>query len=182
MATEWDPRFCPSFTPLEVFELGAFEGKYLNEIKEVPKSWKDKLYRANKHVKPGAPADVKMNYYGVKSRQGLSEWQKKGWIDKEDPEGWMGWYIRYWFGRRIPKIDERQIKRFRSFVARHQAQVSKGCRLNDAKCRPRQRQGLLQWGWDSETDWSPEQQRKNAERIAKLAGAKLVDLNPSEKW
>lgn len=182
MSTTWDPRFCPSFTPLEVFERGAFEGKYLNEIKEVPSSWKSKLHKSGKHVKPGDPADPKINYYSVKSRSSLSEWQKKGWITKEDPEGWMGWYIRYFFGRRIPKLDETQIKRFRSFVARHQAQVSKGCRVSDEKCRPRQRQGLLQWGWDSTTDWSVEQQKKNAERIAKQAGASLVVLGPSEKW
>lgn len=182
----WDPTFCPSYTPLEMFELGIFEGKYLNEIKEVPAAWKAKLHASGKHVKPGQPADPSINRFGVKARMPLSNWKKKGWLFPEDPEGWVAWYIKYFLGRRVPEMDAVQIKRFRSFVARHQAQVSQNCSIKDFGCRPRQRQGLLQWGWDSTTPFTESQQKKNAERIARAAGASIgvpaLEQMPSAKW
>lgn len=182
----WDPTFCPSFTPLEMFELGVFEGKYLNNIKEVPGAWKARLYQKGKHVKPGQPADVSMNYYGIKARMPLSNWKEKEWLFPEDPEGWVAWYIKYFLGRRVPEMDAVQIKRFRSFVARHQAQVSINCKLKDRTCRAKQRQGLLQWAWDSTTEFNQTQQAANLARIAKLAGAQVgvpaLEQIPSAKW
>ena len=35
----WDPNFAPSFTPLEMLEMGVFEGKYINGIPGVPPEW-----------------------------------------------------------------------------------------------------------------------------------------------
>lgn len=182
----WAPDFCPSFTPLEMFKLGVFEGKYLNGIKEVPASWKQELCRLNKHVKPGQPANPDINYYGIKARMPLSNWKEKGWLFDQDPEGWVAWYIKYFLGRRIPEMDMVQIKRFRSFVARHQAQVTQNCKIKDKNCRARQRQGLLQWAWDSTTEFTAEQQTKNANRIAKAAGASLgrpaAESIASSRW
>lgn len=165
----WDKRFGPSYTPLEMLRLGVFEGKYINNIKEVSASWK----QLPTVVGPKDPPDVNLNYYKVKSRQPLSEWKANGWIDDVDPEGWFAWYIKYYLGRRLPEIDDRQIKRWRSFVARHMGQVAANCRLGDDTCRPVQRQGLLQWAWDSSIRYDERTVLKNATRVAKLAGTKV---------
>lgn len=38
MSKIWDSRFAPSYTPMEMIELGIFEGIYVNAIKDIPKS------------------------------------------------------------------------------------------------------------------------------------------------
>jgi hypothetical protein len=133
--------FAPNFSPKEMLELGVFEGKYCNDCRdELPKSW-------FASAKISDVADPALNYFGVKSRQPLSVWREKGWIYGPDPRGWFQWYCRYYLGRRIPEVDEKQIKRWRAF-ARHAAQVRANCDPGDWTCRPRQRQGLLQWAHD----------------------------------
>jgi len=133
--------FEPHFSPKEMLELGVFEGKYCNDCRdELPKSW-------FASAKISDVADPALNYFGIKSRQSLSVWREKGWIYGHDPRGWFQWYCRYYLGRRIPEVDEKQIKRWRAF-ARHAGQVRANCDPGDWTCRPRQRQGLLQWAHD----------------------------------
>jgi hypothetical protein len=50
-------------------------------------------------------------------------------------------------GRRMAD-DARQIKRWKQ-IARHSAQLKKHCEPGDVFCRPRQRQALLHWAYDS---------------------------------
>ena len=72
---------------------------------------------------------------------------EKGWIFKEDPLGWFQWYCRFKMGRRLPNIDEIQIKRWKNFN-RHVIAIKKNCEIGDLSCRKRQRQAILQWGYD----------------------------------
>jgi hypothetical protein len=139
----FDPEFKPQLTPKEVLEIGVFGGKYMTDCTdEFPKSWfaKAKLCH-EKH-------DKTLNYFGVNASQPLSVWRAKGWIYKDDPRGWFQWYCRYYMGRRIPEEDARQIKRWKA-IARHIFQIKKNCRAGDEACRPRQRQALLHWAYDT---------------------------------
>lgn len=138
------PEFQPDLTPKQMLELGVFGGKYMTDCKdEFPESWfaKAKLC-PERH-------DPKLNFFGVNASQPLSVWVEKGWIYDDDPRGWFQWYCRYYMGRRCPD-DERQIKRWKA-VRRHIAQLKKNCRPGDHECRPRQRQALLHWAYDSRT-------------------------------
>ena len=75
------------------------------------------------------------------------QWLEKGWIFKEDPLGWFQWYYRFSIGRRIPHIDEIQIKRWKNF-RRHVIAIKKNCESADINCRRRQRQAILQWAYN----------------------------------
>jgi hypothetical protein len=44
-----------------------------------------------------------------------------------------------------------------------------------------QRQGLLQWGWDSSEIYTPEKVQKNAQRLAKITSSTL-DSMANEKY
>ncbi len=140
---DFHPDFKPDLTPKEMLELGVFGGKYMTDCrKEFPKSWFARAKLSPDH------GDPKLNYFGVDASKPLSYWQEKGWIHPDDPRGWFQWYCRYYMGRRMPEEDERQIKRWKAF-GRHAAQVRKNCRSGDLACRPRQRQALLHWAYDS---------------------------------
>lgn len=139
----FDIRFRPDLTPAQMLRLGVFGGKYMTDCtQEFPKNWfvKAKLC-PERH-------DPKLNFFGINASQPLSVWRKKGWIYHEDPRGWFQWYCRYYMGRRIPKEDERQIKRWIA-IRRHIAQVIKHCELGDFNCRSKQRQAILHWAYDS---------------------------------
>ena len=138
---DYDEGFTPFFTPQKMLELGVFEGKYMNDChNDFPASWFERAKIADK-------PNIALNFFGIKSRQPLQVWQKKEWIIGPDPRGWFQCYCRYYQGRRIPEIDDKQIKRWRAFT-RHAGQIRANCMPGDTSCRPRQRQGLLQWSHD----------------------------------
>lgn len=138
----FDPRFRPDLSPKEMLELGVFGGRYLNDGKrEFPKNWFTKAKLSPEKY------DKDLNFFKVKASQSLAEWQKKGWIHPDDPRGWFQWYARYYIGRRH-KDDERQIKRWVN-MKRHISWLQGACRVGDIFCRPRQRQALLHWAYDS---------------------------------
>lgn len=139
----FDPDFTPDLTPREMLELGVFGGKYLCDCQaEFPASWfaKAKLSPAGK--------DPAINYFGVDASQPLAAWRAKGWIHPDDPRGWFQWYCRYFMGRRLGPEDRRQIGRWRA-MRRHVQQLRRHCLAGDLFCRPRQRQALLHWAYDS---------------------------------
>lgn len=145
MGKHFDPRFKPDLTPKEMLALGVFGGVYMRDsTKEFPKDW----FIHAKFQKEGVyKRDPKLNFYGVNASQSLSVWRKNGWINEQDPRGWFEWYCRYYMGRRS-QDDERQIKRWIA-IRRHIAQIANSCRVGDFSCRPRQRQAILHWAYDS---------------------------------
>lgn len=139
----FDSEFKPELTPKEMLKLGIFGGKYMTDCKkEFPASWFQQAKLSPQKRNP------KLNYFGVNASQPLSEWRRKGWIYPDDPRGWFQWYCRYYMGRRIPGYDELQIKRWKN-IKRHVGQIRKHCLKGDLLCRPRQRQALLHWAYDS---------------------------------
>lgn len=134
--------FKPELTPKQMLELGVFEGHYMTDCqREFPEDW-----FVCAQMSFDCP-DIKKNYFKHKSRMSLQEWQQRGWIIGPDPRGWFQWYCRYYMGRRIPEVDEIQIKRWRAFK-RHFIQVRMNCLPYDLDCRIKQRQALLQWAYN----------------------------------
>ena len=136
------PGFRPELTPRQMLELGVFGGKYMTDCtKQFPKSW---FARAKLSPERRNPA---LNFFGVDASKPLSYWKQKGWIHADDPRGWFQWYCRYYMGRRM-EDDARQIGRWKA-MTRHLAQLKKHCEPDDWSCRPRQRQALLHWAYDT---------------------------------
>ncbi len=137
------PEFRPELTPKEMLRLGVFGGKYMTDTKgEFPANWFERARLACGRRDPA------LNYFGVDASQPLSVWRVKGWLHPEDPRGWFQWYCRYYLGRRMPEEDRRQIGRWKA-MRRHIGQIRRGCERGDLHCRPRQRQALLHWAYDS---------------------------------
>ena len=139
----FDPEFTPDLTPKEMLDLGVFGGKYMTDTRdEFPAGWFEQAKLAS------LGHDKSLNYFGVDASQPLSVWRAKGWIYADDPRGWFQWYCRYYLGRRLPDEDRRQIKRWKA-MRRHIQQIRRNCEPGDIFCRPRQRQALLHWAYDS---------------------------------
>ncbi len=140
---DFDPEFRPELTPQQMLELGVFGGKYMTDCREeFPAAWfkKAKLSPTKK--------DPRLNFFGVDASLSLREWLRKDWINPADPRGWFQWYCRYYYGRRLPEEDQRQIKRWKA-IKRHRSAIIKYCQAGDLSCRRRQRQALLHWAYDS---------------------------------
>ena len=141
----FDPRFNPALTPKQMLALGVFGGRYMRDCKkEFPEDW---FSRAKLHPENVLGHSEELNFFKVDASQPLSVWIEKGWINYQDPRGWFQWYCRYYMGRRI-NDDEKQIKRWIA-IKRHATQIKKNCSERDMKCRPKQRQVLLHWAYDS---------------------------------
>ena len=136
------PDFKPELTPAQLLQMGVFGGKYMTDCgDEFPAEWFEKAKLSPER------RDPKLNFFGVDASKPLSYWIEKGWIRAQDPRGWFQWYCRYWMGRRS-EDDARQIARWNA-MTRHIAQIRKNCVKGDLLCRPRQRQALLHWAYDS---------------------------------
>jgi len=142
MGTHFHPEFQPELTPAEMLALGVFGGKYMTDCRdEFPEAWYTDAKLSPDHRDPS------LNFFGIDASKSLAYWREKGWIHPDDPRGWFQWYCRYYRGRRV-EDDARQIKRWKA-MTRHVAQIRKNCIPDDLSCRPRQRQALLHWAYDS---------------------------------
>ena len=114
-----EARFEPDLTANQMKQLGVLVGKYF----------------------PGNPKTG--NYFKVDAS--MESWPSS-WHNEEHPKGWFEWYENYCQGKRTAD-DDRQIKRWLSFKARHMAQLAKADpSLSNLSIQPRRRQALLHWG------------------------------------
>ena len=135
-------KFNPQLTPKEMLKLGVFGGYYFEgKHNEYPKDWFEEAKLSDNGY------DKNLNCFKIDSGLSRNEWVKKGWITKEDPLGWFQWYCRFKNGRRIRRIDEVQIKRWKAFK-RHVAAIKKNCEPGNIHCRRKQRQAILQWAYN----------------------------------
>ena len=140
-ADDFYKLFKPQLSPKKMLELGVFGGAYFeNKIQEYPKSW-------FKNAKLRKTFDINKNRFKIAAGLSRKYWIDKGWIFKEDPLGWFQWYCRFINGRRISKIDEIQIKRWKAFK-RHVIAIQKNCEPGNIHCRRKQRQAILQWAYN----------------------------------
>ncbi|MFT6765859.1 MAG: hypothetical protein ACJAZS_000753 [Alteromonas naphthalenivorans] len=139
----FNPEFKPNLTPKQMLKLGVFGGVYMRDCtKEFPKDWFTHAKFAEDKK------DKNINFFKIHASQSLKVWKEKGWIHKDDPRGWFQWYCRYWMGRRTEREDQKQIKRWKA-IARHIGALQKNCPQRYLECRPRQRQAILHWAYDS---------------------------------
>ena len=139
---EFGADFKPQLTPSQMLAMGVFGGKYMTDCSaEFPAQWfLEAKLSPDKH-------DPDLNFFQVKASKPLSYWRDKGWIHEDDPRGWFQWYCRYYLGRRH-EDDDRQIRRWKA-MTRHISQLRHNCIKGDLLCRPRQRQAILHWAYDS---------------------------------
>lgn len=160
------PEFTPDLTPREMFLAGIFGGTYFRPIyssvlkknlsgsvKEFPASWFRGISSDMIH---SSEIDLSRNKYGVWSGATLEYWESRGWIHRQDPYGWVQWYMRFFMGRRTPD-DARQIDRWLGIRQRFGKRLISECkkagvRLDNKKIRPVLRQLLLQWAIQNPTD------------------------------
>lgn len=159
------PEFQPTLTPRQIFASGAFGGTYWRPIHS--RVLRKSLKNQHREFKWGLPEallaspvyNVQLNKYRAYSGvyrnpdDSLKYWEDKGWINPQDPYGWVQWYCRFHAGRRTPD-DRRQINRWLSFAGpngRFRRQLvnmikTRGARYDDPGVSPVIRQGLLHWG------------------------------------
>ena len=142
---EDEKDFTPCYTPVQMFKMGIFGGSYFQIQTHLPSDFLDEIGG----IEYGRKENKNENFYGVISGSSLEWWKNRGLIHKDDPNGWVEWYIKFYYGRRH-QDDKRQIRRFKSFVSRNMGMV-KGY-LKKEKNSPKTNQNLLQWGWDYKVD------------------------------
>ena len=142
MGKNFDPTFHPDLTPVQMLDLGVFGGDYFEDsYDEYPTEWFAKAKLS------AGEYDISCNYFRIRASQSREEWIRQGWMHADDPRGWFQWYCRYYLGRRH-EDDARQIKRWNK-MTRHIRWLQNACMVGDVHCRPRQRQALLHWAYDS---------------------------------
>lgn len=160
------PEFRPNLTPRQIFKMGSFGGtywrpirskitgkSYRNKHKKYPKSWWEGISN-DKLTRDFDDYDRSVNKYKVKVGTTLQFWEKKKWITRYHPYGWVHWYCDFYMGRRCPD-DERQIKRwlglagpngrFRKWLI--SSIKKKRGKYDDYRISPAIRQTLQHWGY-----------------------------------
>ena len=158
------PDFRPNLTPREIFKLGSFGGTYWrpikskffdkelkNQHKKYPKSWWKGIPEENLS---SSVCDIKKNKYKARVGTSLKFWEKKNWMRKSHPYGWVQWYCDFYLGKRSDD-DERQIKRWLGLAGKNgrfrkyliTLIKKKKADYNDESVSPKIRQTLQHWAY-----------------------------------
>ena len=158
------PDFRPNLTPRDIFEMGSFGGtywrpiyssitkkKYKNIHKKYPTSWWKGIPEESLS---GTKCDITKNRYKVRVGTSLDLWEKKKWIHKDSPYGWVQWYCDFYNGKRGPD-DRRQVDRWKRFAGpkgRFSTRLknmvkTKKTSKNDYSVSPKIRQSLQHWAY-----------------------------------
>ena len=160
------PDFTPNLTPREIFKLGSFGGTYWrpiyssvtnkyykNKYLKYPKFWWKNISK-NCLTNKWTDYNKNINKYNVKVGTTLEFWEKKNWITKYHPYGWVQWYCDFYNGKRS-KDDDRQIYRWirtagpksRFRRALINLILKKKSSYNDFNISPKRRQTLQHWAY-----------------------------------
>jgi len=80
------PAFTPSYTPVEMFNMGIFGGSYFQIDTQLPEQF---VTETNIELTHNKSFDKTKNCYGVECGSSLEWWTEKGLIHKDDPNGWV---------------------------------------------------------------------------------------------
>ena len=148
-------EFYPYLTPSDIFNNGAFGGSYfgVEDLKgdyDYQSLFQETLSDVSPHLYLGNKYKPKMNMFKTRSGMNYDYWTEMNWMHKDDPYGWLEWYIKYYNGRRHPD-DDRQIKRWQDFCGvngRWRKRIySRIYETNNINVSPRIQQSLLHWGY-----------------------------------
>jgi hypothetical protein len=136
------PNFIPTLTPVEMFKMGIFGGGYFQIETELPEQFINDL---KGNWPQNSRPDKNKNYFKIIGGSTLEWWQEKNLIHPDDPNGWVEWYVKFYYGRRHTD-DDRQIKRFKAFIVRHIGMLRSYQRNGSDSNKTKQ--NLLQWAWN----------------------------------
>ena len=177
------PNFTPNLTPQQIFVLGSFGGTYWRPIysRITKQKYKDQhkefkwLKKINKKLLTSVICESTRNNYNVSVGTSLKFWEDKGWMNEQDPYGWVQWYCRFYDGRRSPD-DKRQIKRWEQFAGPKgrfrrwliTLIINKDTTWNDHYISPKIRQSLQHWGYRlNKKDFEKDKKRRQKKTITK---------------
>jgi hypothetical protein len=148
--------FNPDYTPIQMFEMGIFKGCYFQKINNlvfteyVHSQFIEDIIDSIKNnvaYKLIMIPNINHNFYKVECGSSYEQWCDKDWINHDlDPYGWVNWYINFYYGRRVPLEDKKQIKRWKQFKARHLGMLkSRGEKYKLSTNNLKTKQNLLHW-------------------------------------
>jgi hypothetical protein len=148
-------QFNPMLTPREMFEYGIFGGNYFGvdvgaNLNDYTELFKYHFEGLDKGLYMGDKYSPKLNALKVRSGMSYEYWKEQGWMHKDDPFGWVEWWLKYDMGRRH-EDDERQIRRWINFCGPNGrwrlSTYKKIHESGDWKKGKIIQQSLLQWGY-----------------------------------
>jgi hypothetical protein len=139
------PEFRPSYSPVEMFSMGVFGGAYFQISTQLPEQFIEEMGSLLEQNTGGSP-DPQRNFYKILSGASLEWWLEKKLIHPDDPNGWVEWWVKFYYGRRH-EDDRRQISRWAKFVTRHGGMLKSYKRKGKDSLKTRQ--NLLQWASDA---------------------------------